>query len=59
MIELPDYLVEVVARQIYTEQYPPTSFPLWEDADSVTKMSCEEMARMQLHAKAMQQDIQR
>lgn len=59
MIELPDYLVEVVARQIYTEQYPSNSYPLWEEADDITKNGCKEMARMQLHAKSMQQDIQR
>jgi len=59
MIELPDYLVEVVARQIYGEQYPPNSYPLWEDAEEVTKNGCKEMAKMQLHAKASQQDIQR
>ncbi|MCK4862097.1 MAG: hypothetical protein KAS85_09325 [Rhodobacteraceae bacterium] len=59
MIELPDYLVEVVAHQIYTEQYPPNSYPLWENADAITKAGCKEVAVMQLHAKAAQQDIQR
>ena len=59
MIELPDYLVEVVARQLYTEQYPPSAYPLWDDADEVTKNGCMEMTRMQLLAKSMQQDIQR
>jgi len=59
MIELPDYLVEVVARQIYAEQYPPSSYPLWEDADPVTRKGCEEIARVQLQAKAMQSDIKR
>lgn len=59
MIELPDYLVDVVARQIYAEQYPPNSYPLWEDADNVTKKGCIEMAKMQLRAKAMQTDIPR
>jgi len=59
MIELPDYLVEVVARQIYAEQYPPSSYPLWEDADPVTRKGCEEIARVQLKAKVMQSDIKR
>ncbi len=59
MIELPDYLVEVVARKIYTEQYPPSSYPLWENAEEVTKNGCKEMAIMQLHAQSAQQDIQR
>ena len=59
MLELPDYLVEVVARQIYTEQYPPSSYPLWEDADEVVRTGCEEIARMTLRAKAAQQDIKR
>jgi hypothetical protein len=59
MIDLPDYLVEVVVHQIYTEQYPSNSYPLWEEADNVTKNGCKEMARMQLHAKSMQQDIKR
>ena len=59
MIELPDYLVEVVARQIYTEQYPPSSYPVWEDADVTTKAGCKEMAVLQLRAKAAQQDIPR
>lgn len=59
MIELPDYLVEVVARQIYSEQYPVSSYPLWEDADEVIKRGCEEVARVQLQAKANQTDIKR
>jgi len=59
VLELPDYLVEVVARQVYTEQYPPSSYPMWEDADGVIKKGCEEVARMQLLAKSTQTDIQR
>jgi len=57
MFELPDYLLEVVARRIYTEQYPPSSYPLWENADAVTRAGCEEIARVQLRAKAAQSDI--
>ena len=59
MLELPDYLVEVVARQVYTEQYPPSSYPLWDDADPITKKGCEEVAKMQLLAKSAQSDILR
>ena len=59
MIELPDYLVDVVARQIYAEQYPPASYPLWEDADEVTRQGCIEIAKMQLLAKNAQSDILR
>jgi len=59
MIELPDYLVEVVARQIYADQYPATSYCLWEEADAITKRGCKEMAEMQLRAKSMKQDIPR
>ena len=59
MIELPDYLVDVVARQIYAEQYPPGSYPLWEDADQVTRQGCIEIAKMRLLAKNAQSDILR
>jgi len=59
MIELPDYLIEVVARQVYAEQYPLNSYPDWEDADATTKSGCREIAKVQLRAKAAQQDIQR
>ena len=59
MIELPDYLVEVVARKVYAEQYLPNSYPLWDDADEVTRQGCIEIAKMQLLAKNAQQDIPR
>ena len=55
--DLPDYLVEVVARQAYeADRISPVA---WEDADEVTRKGFLETARTILRARAAQTDIKR
>jgi len=53
----PDYLVEVVARQLYEQENPPGAAPSWEDAAEVSRQGARETARLILAARAAQSDI--
>lgn len=54
--DLPDYLVDVVAREVFERDHGGTR---WEDADEMTRKSCEEVARMILVARVTQSAIKR
>jgi hypothetical protein len=53
---LPDYLVEVVAKEHYERDRPSVT---WEDAPAVEKNGCRKAAKMILRARAAQSDIKR
>lgn len=53
---LPDYLIEVVAKEHYERDRPSVS---WEDAPAVNKNGAREAAKLILRARAAQSDIKR
>ena len=53
---LPDYLVEVVAREHYAKDVRTTP---WEDASEAERTGAREAARLILRARAAQSDIPR
>ena len=55
--DLPDYLVEVVARETYErDRVSPAT---WEDLENAAREGYRETARMILRARAAQSDIKR
>ena len=55
--QLPDYLIEVVARETYEKQRL-TPIP-WEDASKADQQGAREAAKLILRARAAQTDIKR
>ena len=56
-VELPEYLMEVVARQVYEREH--RGAPPWEQADPIARAGCRETARVILRARQAQTDIKR
>ena len=54
--DLPDYLVEVVAKEQFERGHSPTS---WDNAREVEKNGAREAAKLILRARAAQSDIKR
>ena len=54
--DLPDYLIEVVAKEHYERDRPSVS---WDDASEVEKNGAREAAKLILRARAAQSDIKR
>lgn len=55
--ELPDYLVETVARERFAKE--ATGGARWEDLDASARAGFLEVARMILLARSAQSDIKR
>ncbi|MGB0412509.1 MAG: hypothetical protein ACPGFA_13045 [Pikeienuella sp.] len=53
---LPDYLVEVVAKEHYERDRP--TIP-WREATDIVRNGCREAAKVILRARAAQSDIKR